>query len=71
MEAPNRPAVGSRGEELDCDRLAELQVVRPVDLPHSAAAEQGDDAESTAEDGPWGELKCPRLRLCGENLGQI
>ena len=40
----------SRGQELERDRLAELQVVGAVDLAHAAAAEQADDAIAAAED---------------------
>ena len=38
-------------EELERDGLAELQVVRAVDLAHAAAAEEADDAVAVAEHG--------------------
>ena len=31
--------------------MAELEVVGPIDLPHPAAADEADDAESLREDG--------------------
>ena len=39
------------GQELEGDRLLELQVVGAVDLAHPAAAEKADDAVAPAEDG--------------------
>jgi hypothetical protein len=42
--------VGERfGQELQGDGLAQPQVVRAIDLAHTAAAEQGDDAVAVRE----------------------
>jgi hypothetical protein len=38
-------------QELECHRLSELEVVRPVDLTHAPATEQTDDAVSPGEHG--------------------
>ena len=38
-----------RGEELECHRLAQLQVVGAIDVAHPAAAEQSDDAIASIE----------------------
>ena len=43
-------AVERFGEELERDRLAELQVVGAIDLAHAAAAEPADDAVTAVED---------------------
>ena len=42
-------ALERAGQELEGDRLLELQVVRAVDLAHPAAAEETDDAVALAE----------------------
>ena len=39
------------GQELEGDRLSELEVVGAVDLAHAAAPERRDDAEAAGEDG--------------------
>ena len=45
--------IGQRlGQKLQRDRLAELQIVGPVDLAHAAATEQTDDAEAPSQHGP-------------------
>jgi hypothetical protein len=36
-------------EEFQCDRLAQLQIICAIDLAHSAAAEQPDDAVAVHE----------------------
>ncbi len=55
LEAARRPRRAS-GQELERDRLAELQVVGAVDLAHAAAAEQPDDAVALGEHGPGREI---------------
>ena len=41
-----------RRQELQRDRLAELQVIGAVDLPHAAAPEESDDPVALGEDRP-------------------
>ena len=43
-----------RGQELQRDRLPELQVVGAIDLAHAALAESRDDAVPLAEHGARG-----------------
>ena len=50
LRQPRRIAVDVRRQELQRDRLAELQVVGAVDLAHAAAAEPPDDAVASAEE---------------------
>ena len=45
-----------RGQQLQRDVAAKLQVVRLVDLAHAARAERGDDFEAADDLGSWGEL---------------
>src|SRR5262245_63964887 len=42
-------------QELQRDRLAELEIVRPVNLTHPAAAEQADHAVTAREHRAWQE----------------
>ena len=42
-------------QELQGDRLPEFQIVGAVDLAHASAADEPDDAETLAEDGPGRE----------------
>ena len=49
---PRGIAVDVAGQELERDRLAELQVVGAIDLAHAAAAEPADDAVAAAEEWP-------------------
>ena len=48
-------AIHIGGQELQCDGLAELQVVGAKDFSHPAAAEASDDAVASAEEGAGGE----------------
>ena len=52
-----------RGQELQRDRLAELEVVGAVDLAHAAAAEQADDPVALREHRAGQEV--PRCRSRG------
>ena len=52
------------GQELQRDRLAELQVVGAVDLAHAAAAEQADDAVAAGEQGAGREAP---VRIARQN----
>ena len=47
---PRRILVDVRRQELERDRLAELQVVGAIDLAHAAAAQPLDDAVASAEE---------------------
>ena len=49
LREPRRVVRERRRQELQRDRLAELQVVGPIDLAHAAAAEQADDAVAAVE----------------------
>jgi len=51
------------GEELECDRLAELQVVGAVHLAHPSLAQPGSDAVAVREDGARNELERDLLAL--------
>jgi hypothetical protein len=53
--AGNSVAREALRQKFQCDRLSELQVVRPIDLPHSPAAEETDHAIPVGEDGAGGE----------------
>ena len=55
------------GEELDGDGLAQLEVVGAVDLAHSAAAEEGDDAVALGDGVARGEAL---LGLLGRTGGR-
>jgi hypothetical protein len=44
--------VDVRGQELERHGLAELEVVRSIDLPHAAAPEAFNDAVASAEERP-------------------
>ena len=44
-----------RGQQLQRDVAAKLQVVRLIDLAHAARAERGDDCEAADDLGAWGE----------------
>src|SRR5207249_1003814 len=44
------------GEELEGDRLSELQIVGPVDLPHPTTAEKRNDPVTAREERPRKEL---------------
>jgi hypothetical protein len=48
---PRRVAVHVRRQELQGDRVPELQIVGAEDLAHPAAAQAVDDAIAAAEDG--------------------
>jgi len=41
----------ARLEDLDCDLLVELDVVREIDVPHPAAAQHAEDVVALADDG--------------------
>ena len=51
LREPAGVAVDVGRQELQRDRLAELQVVGAVDLAHAAAAQAADDAVAAAEEG--------------------
>ena len=53
--AADRIARQRARQELQRDRLSELEVVGAVDLAHAAAAEQADDAVAVGEDDAGGE----------------
>ena len=46
------------GQELQRDALIELEIVGPVNLSHSAAAEQRDDAVAAGKEGSGIEAPC-------------
>jgi hypothetical protein len=48
-----RVAVEMLGKELQCDRLAEFEVVGAIDLAHSAAAQEPDDSVALRENRAW------------------
>ena len=50
LRQPRRIAVDVRRQELQRDRLTELQIVGAIDLAHAAAAEPPDDAVAAAEE---------------------
>ena len=50
-----RIAVDVSGQELQRDRLPELQIVGPKHLAHAAASEAPDDAVAAAEEGAGGK----------------
>src|SRR5262249_49058838 len=50
LRQPRRVAIHLLGQELQRDRLAELQVVGAIDLAHAAAPEPSDDAIPVVED---------------------
>ncbi len=50
-----RVVVECGGQELECHRLPQLQVVRSVDLAHAPAAERRDDPIPIGKDGPGEE----------------
>ena len=52
------------GQELERDGLAELEVVRAVDLAHAAAPEQSSDAVSIDQERARGESAVERTRAC-------
>jgi hypothetical protein len=43
------------GQELQCDRLSESQIVGAIDLSHPAAAEESDHAVAAVENRPGGK----------------
>jgi hypothetical protein len=51
LRQPRRIAIDIAGQELQRDRLSELEVIRAVDLAHASASEPADDAVAAAEDG--------------------
>ena len=51
LRQPRGIAIDVRRQELQRDRLTELQIVGAVDLAHAAAAEAADDAVAAAEEG--------------------
>src|SRR5687767_2947003 len=57
MKTRQRRAVGEEtiGQKLERDRLTELEVVGPIDLPHSAPSQQTNDAVAVGEDGSRNE----------------
>ncbi|HEV2764706.1 MAG TPA: hypothetical protein VGV38_17130, partial [Pyrinomonadaceae bacterium] len=59
VEARERRAVArdALGQELQRDRLLELQVVRAVDLAHAAATQEADDAVAPGEHRPRDEAR--------------
>jgi hypothetical protein len=63
-----RVPVESRRQELERDRLAELQVVGPVDLTHPAFSQEPDDAVAAGEDDAREE---PRLQGRGPRSREL
>ena len=51
LRQPRRIAIERLGEELQRDRLAELQIVGPIHLAHTAPTEAPDDPVAAVEDG--------------------
>ncbi len=45
-------AIDFRGQELERDRLRQLEIVGAIDLTHTAASQTPDDAVAAAEQGP-------------------
>ncbi len=39
------------GQEFQCDRLSELEIVRPIHFSHAPASQPTDDAITSAEEG--------------------
>src|SRR6185503_19287794 len=52
-----RVALAARREKLQRDGLAELRVVRAIDLAHAALAEDRGDAIAAGDDGAGRELR--------------
>jgi hypothetical protein len=53
LHEPRGIAIDFRRQELEGDRLAELQVVCTIYLAHAAAAEAADDTVAPPEQGAW------------------
>src|SRR5262249_25483190 len=52
---PRRVPSERLGQEFQSHRLAQLQIVGPVDLPHPSLAENPDDPIATGQDRPGNE----------------
>ena len=51
------------GQELEGDGLIEIEVVGPIDLPHAAAAQEGDDPVAVADEPAPAQLAAARVRV--------